>query len=513
MKLENGLDWLLTGSPRPAQVEALGRSYSGVAYRAHRDAPAAPRRLPHAGHPARGWGHWMEPRVGKTPTLLNEFMLLKRDYGVRWAIVFAPNKYKYTWVLETQHFGVDVDAYGLESTRRELAQKFIARNTEGLISVNYEAGIYQETLSILAKLIEDEGGNVLIAADESVLIKGHNSQRSKNIRDLAKGCKWRRSLTGKPVVQDVTDLYAQFRFIGAFEGMVPQAFKSKYALKGGYKGRAVVGVKNKDSLDRARDRFTFFARRKDWGTAIDGDYQQIELQMAKPQMEAYRQMEDEFMVFLEDSGDMIEANMVLTQRMKLQQISSGWVYDDDRRPVPLMPFEKTAKAIDLIERLENEIVGKAIVIFHYSATGDGLFDLLKRYNPAVIRSNVWMRQQQRDVDSEKSRFNKDPSCRVMLGQSTAIKYGHTLMGSEDDPCLATIYYENNYSLDDRAQTEERNQGEGQQAAINFVDYFSSPIEKHVITALAKKEDLVATIMGYYGKKTLGGGDALEDVFG
>ena len=88
----------------------------------------------------------------------------------------------------------------------------------------------------------------------------------------------------------------------------------------------------------------------------------------------------------------------------------------------------------------------------------------------------------------------------MLGQSKAIKYGHTLMGLPNDPCLTTIYFENSYSLDDRAQSEERNQGEGQQGAIHVVDYVSSPIEERVIAALQRKEDVAAAIMGYYKEK-------------
>ena len=500
MRMENGLDWLLTGSPRPVQVEALGRSYTGYTVHASRDAAPARRALSHAGGPAPGWGHWMEPRTGKTPALLNEFMLLKRDYGVRWAIIFAPNKYKGTWVLEIEKFGVDVEPYGFESVHRDHAARWIDMNTEGIICINYEAAIHTGTLEILRRLIHSEEGNVLIAADESVQIKGHSSSRSKNIRDLAKDCRWRRSLTGKPVVQDITDLYAQFRFIGAFQGMTFRNFKAKYAEKGGFRGRQIVGVKNLESMNRARARFTFFARRRDWGTAIDSDYMQIPVTMNEAQQKAYAEMDEEFIVWLNEI-EMLEANMVLTQRMKLQQISSGWVYDEYRKPRPLVPFAETAKAKDLLERLTSEVVGKAIVIFHYKPTGDGLIDLLERFQPAVIRSATWMRERGRDVDQEKHRFNNDPACRVIIGQSTTIKYGHTLMGTEAEPCLTTIYFENNYSLDDRAQTEERNQGEGQQAAITFVDYYGSEIEQHVITALAKKEDLAAKIMGYYqGRK-------------
>ena len=74
------------------------------------------------------------------------------------------------------------------------------------------------------------------------------------------------------------------------------------------------------------------------------------------------------------------------------------------------------------------------------------------------------------------------------------------MGVPLDRCETTIFFENTYSLDDRAQVEQRNQGEGQQSAINIVDYISSPVEKDVITALIRKESISAVILGYYKEK-------------
>ena len=45
--------------------------------------------------------------------------------------------------------------------------------------------------------------------------------------------------------------------------------------------------------------------------------------------------------------------------------------------------------------------------------------------------------------------------RIMLLQAEAGKYGHTLIGTPDDPCCTMIFFENSYSLDTRSQIEDR----------------------------------------------------------
>jgi len=162
-----------------------------------------------------------------------------------------------------------------------------------------------------------------------------------------------------------------------------------------------------------------------------------------------------------------------------------------------VPMNKVPKFVELKDRLDNYIRNKCIIIAHFNSTINALVEVLQPYNPAVIRGSVHMKKDGRQVDEEKRRFNEDSDCRVLIGQSQAIKYGHTLRGSQDDPCLDTIYFENSYSLDDRAQSEQRNQGEGQLAAINIQDLCSSKVEQKVITALQRKEQIASVIMGYY----------------
>lgn len=498
MKTEHkGVEWLLDCEPRPAQIEALARSYTGFCYRGHRDDAAYREPLPHAGRPARGWGHMLEMRLGKTPLLLNEFLLFRRDHGIKKALVFAPNKYKATWALEAERFGVDVPLFVFDSSRRKQFEEFIRTHDEGMVFVNYEATVQETNMALLDQWVDDK---TYMGADESILIKNRQSNTSLMVHALGKEAALTRPMSGKPTTQGVTDLYSQLRFARKIEGMNYYQFRGRFAVMGGFKGKKIVGVKNEDKLLRMTHHCYFYARRANWGTNIESDFERVDVPMLPEQAKAYKDMEEEFMVWLE-SGEIVSTEMVLTKHNKLQQISSGFIIDEFKVVHQLVPFEKTPKFIDLLDRLDNYTTGKTIIITNFVHTAEMLIKALAHLNPAQIRGTVHMKRAGLDVDEEKIRFNTDPKCRVMIGQERAIKYGHTLMGTPEDPCETTIFVENSYSLDDRAQVEQRNQGEGQESAINIVDYVSSPVEASVIEALVRKESVAAAVMGYYKGNT------------
>src|SRR6185503_13661397 len=92
------VDWLLLGEPRPNQIESLMRSYLGMRTRDRLCDSPQPRK--YAPAPQKGFALFQEMRLGKTSTLLNEYLLLQRDGLVKRLLVIAPNKYKNGWNFE-----------------------------------------------------------------------------------------------------------------------------------------------------------------------------------------------------------------------------------------------------------------------------------------------------------------------------------------------------------------------------------------------------------------------------
>ena len=138
MKIPSFFEWHLTGTPRPVQVEALMRSYYGLMYYEDDATPLEEPRKIRDGV-AKGWGHLLEMRLGKTPTMLNEAVLLKTHQGMRKSVFFSPNTYKPEWVREAQEFGADLPLEAVETAKFKREIPRLLRAKEWSLVINYEA--------------------------------------------------------------------------------------------------------------------------------------------------------------------------------------------------------------------------------------------------------------------------------------------------------------------------------------------------------------------------------------
>lgn len=485
------IEWLLDCTPREVQKEALLRSFYG--WRSRDNKREEPRPAKMRDGPARGWAHFLEMRLGKTPTFLAEAALFEAHYNIRRVVMLSPNSYKQDWVNEARRFGIAFPFFAYETSRAKEAQKFIEENPGGFgLVVNYEALQYDATKEILAEVIDQD---CLLGADESIKIKNHQSITTKEALGHSKRAGFLRELTGCPMTQGPHDIYSQLRFIGALDGKSFYGFRNTFCKMGGFKNKQIKGPKNEERLKEIIDAVGFVAKRKDWGDPTNPEFYTVQIPLTEEQQKYYDLMDRDFIMWLE-SGEEIKADQVISKMLKLQQISSGFVYTEEGDAVDLMPLDKTAKMKRLLELLE-ETDGKVIVAYHYSKSGDALMETLKPYNPAAIRAKGWMKKNERDVIEEKKKFNEDPSCRVMVVQISAGKYGHDLSGVEGDRCSVMFFYENTFSLDDRIQIEMRNTAASQDWTNVYIDFVSSGVEANAIKALALKESVVTAVLGAY----------------
>lgn len=487
--------WFLDSQPREVQLEALRRSYYGFKTRGGKDEEAQPEWLRPTG-PASGWGHYLEMRLGKTPTALNEFEMFMSDFGFENMIVFCPNTFKQGWVDEAAKSGSSVP-FGLFETSRHKDAVNFTRQTNGRfgIAMNYESLQYEKAQQFLMDNVRPK---TLLVADESIKIKNHASITTKVAISVSKNAGATRVLSGLPMTQGPQDLYPQFRFIRQQNGVNPFAFRNRFCKMGGFKNKKIVGVNeaNTDELQRLIGMNTFVAKRKDWGDPTKPEYYVMNLALDPVQQKHYREIDKEFVTVLE-SGFEVTADQVITKLMKMQQISSGFVYTENGKAEEIMDPMKTPKILRLMEFIEDEVEGKIIVPYHYSKSGDNLLQALAQYNPAIIRSAGWMKTNGRNTDTEKTRFNNDPACRVMILQISAGKYGHDLSGIKGNRCGTMVFYENTYSLDDRGQIEMRNTTAFQDWTNVYLDFVASTVERRAVNAHIKKESLVEAVFGAY----------------
>jgi SNF2 family DNA or RNA helicase len=421
------------------------------------------------------FAYFMEQRLGKTPLSLNDFMTSDADL----MLVVCPNSFRGDWAAAPEEWGVGGDVWSTLWPRSELFDRPLVGGRKELFVINYEATLnIFDSYKMLCRALEKR--RVMLVLDETSYIKNPASKTSKAAIELAKRAQYVRELNGTPMTQSVMDYYAQLRVLGELNSIKPVVFKNRFAEMGGFMGRQVKSIKNEELLYSILGQCSFRALRADWQKDLPAQNDvHIHLEMTDRQRGHYDQMMEEFFTIVNDME--VSAELVITQREKARQISSGiimknGVYQEIEKS---KDNPKIQAVLDL-----HDPSSKTIVVYTYRPSGEVLMRALQEFNPAYIRGSM----DPADMLRQKQRFNNDPNCRVMLCQQRASCMGHTLLGGTGkDRCTRMIFYEDSYSLRDYLQMRDRNHGAGQDQPCTYYHLITSPVDQAAVTALIEKK--------------------------
>lgn len=462
--------WLLSGEPKLVQQEALDRCDG-----------------------ERGYGFFIDRGLGKTSITLADFLRCKERGEVNYLIVLCPSYLAKGWGREAEKWGVDLPFY--------CWPEFPKHDYPFIMAINFESILYSGG-KWLEKWMDEHGDQTYLVADESSCLKNANGKWSGEARLRSRYARYRRILTGTPVTQGPQDLWGQLKFIGALNGVKYTQFKGQFCVQGGWMGKQVVGVKNESELGDVLRPVVFEARKDEWATDLpDKIYQEIDIKMTPAQQKAYDNLWNEFYHELGD-GTEISPEQAINMQQKVIQVASGWVYDDKKNIHELVPITKNPKIRAMLE-FQKTINGKALYFAFHKPTLAMAYAALKDagHNPAMLAGKTTMKSMGLDTESEKDKFNNDPTCRAMPVQTQAGKFGHTLLGGPgNDRCATTMYLENSYSLEDRDQSEDRNHRYGQDKAVTYTDFITSPMCIKIIRSLQRKTNIAKTILDHINEE-------------
>ena len=450
------------------------------------------------GKPGVGW--FMEQGLGKSLTALAEFQRLYEQNLVDKMIVICPNTFKQGWADEIEKHGFDFDVHIFRSVKRKDATAFAKTVHEKppVFIINYEAA---RLASVIAGLCTwATRGQTYLAIDESIQIKGHKSAQTKAIHKLTAwslytgepmNLRYVRLLTGRPQTQGPHDLWGQLRAIGLVQRMNFYAFRGNFCVMGGWMAKEVIQAKNTEDLAKLMEPVVFQAKKKDWLPNLPRKDATIrDYRMSGEQQRQYQQMEEEFLLEIEDG--VITVEVAIAKYEKLAQIQTGFIYDEGRVAHELVDLDDNPRINLLRQILEEEVSGKTVVVYRHRAMLPVLIRALSQYDPAWIKGGMFGHE----VEEQKARFNNDPHCRIILAQAEASKYGHTLLAgpAEEDRCRTMIFFENSYSADTRDQIEDRIHRRGQTGEyVLYIDLSGSDLDRRIVKALQRKDELYRSV--------------------
>jgi hypothetical protein len=439
----------------------------------------------------RGFAFYMEMGLGKTLTVLTEFRVLRMCGSAQKLVVVCPNSFKSGWANEIEKHGLNLKPWVYESHR---AFSVIADDYYDVLIINYEAVRTDKGRKAIELFLG--GAEGYLALDESVKLKNRTAAQTQAIigkehklypkPGIASMFKFVRLLSGKPMTQGPHDLWAQLKAIEATQGISYFGWQARFCLMGGWENRQCVGSLNEDLLQQILGPVSFQAKKVDWLKGLPNKVYTTRRYALGPVLQKhYDEMEEDFLTYIE--GDRIAVDVAIAKWEKISQIQCGFVLNEGETTMIVEPDANPRLQL-LREILDEEVSGKVVIVYRHRAVGDMLSKHLG-HSVAWIHGGMTPAE----IDAEKWLFDR-PHSRIMLLQAEAGKYGHTLIGTPDDPCSTMIFFENSYSLDTRSQIEDRIHRMGAVAeSCLYVDLSGSDYDAGVLRALQRKEQMFKAV--------------------
>jgi len=445
------------------------------------------------------YAYFMEMGTGKSKVLIDNIAMLYDRGKINAAMIIAPKGVYRNWLSSEipthlpshiQYKSVLWTALTSKTKDKEYQSLFETDYNLHIFIMNVEALSTPKGMTFARKFLSCH--NTLIAVDESTTIKTPKAARTRNIISIANLAKYRRILTGSPITKSPLDLYTQCKFLNehllGFSSYY--SFQNRYACMvdkwfGGRKVSVIKSYQRLDELSKSIEPFSYRVLKEDCLDLPDKIYIKREIELTKEQVKLYQSMKLVAMAAL--SGKVVKAPHVLTQLMRLHQITCGHFKSDDGQTQKI-----ASNRLDELMDVLSEMEGKAVIWAHYRYDIEVIVEAIKKEygDNSVV---TYYGDTSTDDRQKAIKLIQDPNSpvRFIVGTPQTGGYGITLTGAS-----TMIYYSNGYDLEKRQQSEARIDRIGQEKPMTYIDIIAEgTVDEKIVKALRTKVDIATQIMG------------------
>jgi len=367
------------------------------------------------------------------------------------------------------------------STRKARIAKL---NMPGIIVINYQSAWRKD----MAKVLLDHHWDMVIC-DESHYLKCHTTHVSRFARKLK--ATRRLCLTGTPMPNSPLDIFGQALFLDeTLFGPSWHQFRNTYAVLKRIPTvpvPVVAKLKNLDYMNSVLALVTYKVRQDvlDLPPVI---HQEIPVALSKTAMKMYMSLERAMIADME--GGVVTVSNALVRLLRLQQITSGHVPDDESRTVFEVDTAKYEALVDLLDQIARD---QSVVVF-----GRFRHDLVvaRRAAEATGWKYLELSGSANDLEADAT-MQKTPH---VLG----VQIASGGVGVDLSRAAYAIYLSTGFSLGQYEQSVARLHRPGQLA--KHVHYYhivaAGTVDEHVQAALEAKANVVEIVLGSLAKKNV-----------
>jgi SNF2 family DNA or RNA helicase len=445
------------------------------------------------------YGYFMEMGTGKSKVLVDNIAMLYDKGKINAALIIAPKGVYRNWFSGEipNHLASHIDhktvlwtATTSKTKDKEYQQLFKTDFDLHILVMNVEAFSTKKGLEFATKFLNCH--KTIMAIDESTTIKTPTAKRTKAILALGKLVKYRRILTGSPVTKSPLDLYTQCNFLHeellGFNSYY--TFRNRYATMidrnfGGRRVQIVGGYKRLDELANSLKKFSYRVLKEDCLDLPPKVYIQREVELSDEQRQIYSTMKSAALAQLK--GKMATAPHVLTQLMRLHQISCGHLKNDDDT-ITEIKNNRMSELLDVLDEVEGKVIIWANYVYDIKQIVKSISKKFGEDSIVQYYGAIDAETRQKNIE----RFqNPESDARFFIGNPQTGGYGITLTAANN-----VIYYSNGYDLEKRLQSEDRAHRIGQKKSVTYVDFITpKTVDEKIVKALRKKMNIATEIMG------------------
>ena len=445
------------------------------------------------------FAYFMEMGTGKSKVLIDNMSMLYDKGLINGALIIAPKGvYKNWFDSEIPTHMVDHiekkmvlwESTLSKSKEKELNTLFKLNHDLHILIMNVEALSTKKGKEFARKFLSCH--QTLMAIDESTTIKNPGAIRTKTIIDLGKNVLYKRILTGSPVTKSPLDLYTQCWFLDPWllDQQSYYSFRTRYAIckKINVSGRQieiVVGYRNLGELSEKIKPFSHRILKDDCLDLPPKTYMKRTIKLTEEQRKVYKQMKEIALATL--NGKLVTTHNVITQLMRLHQITCGHFKSDDGQ-IQKIASNRLDELMDVLSEME----GKAVIWAHYRYDIEVIVEAIKKeYGDKSVVTYYGDTTTDDRQKAIKLIQDSNSPVRFIVGTPQTGGYGITLTGAS-----TMIYYSNGYDLEKRQQSEARIDRIGQEKPMTYIDIIAEEtVDEKIVKALRTKVNIATQIMG------------------
>jgi SNF2 family DNA or RNA helicase len=448
------------------------------------------------------YAYFMEMGTGKSKVLIDNMSMLYDKGKINGALIIAPKGVYRNWQRQEIpiHLPSHIEDFTVVWTptpnklEKELLESIIKDPkdlTLDIFLMNVEALHTMKGARFAERFLN--GHRALLVIDESTTIKNPKAMRTKNALKLSTLAKYRRILTGSPVTKDPIDLFSQCEFLDpAILGHSSYySFKNRYTIQvqtnvGTHVFNKVVGYQNLEELSGLLEPHSYRVLKTDCLDLPEKIYTKRQVDLTDEQKKAYGEMK-EYSLTLFDNGEVLTASTVMTQLLRLHQISCGHLITASGET----KIFKNNRITELMGILE-ETDGKVIIWANYRQDIRTIYDTISKKHGEETVATYYGDTPDNERQDIVLKFQDTKSpLRFFVGNQQTAGYGLTLTAAS-----TVVYYSNNYDLEKRIQSEDRAHRIGQKNNVTYIDLIAEKtVDERIVKALRNKINIASIVLG------------------